>query len=448
MDLSKIVNIVIKLASSVVSVQGFGRALITGMSNRLGAGVFKLYSDPAAMLVDGFLVGDPEYLAALSLTSQPNNKPVDWLVANRQPVVTQIATGTVGALLNHVYTVAINGGVAYSYNPGGVPASKSVVANALQALIAADPLAMVVATVGGVAPNETLVLTDRYPGTGFTAVAGADLVFVATAANYGQANDLTAMSLLAGGLDWFALISTAHTDGDILGSAQWIEGQGGLKIFGAVSASTAVRDNTAGNVSAVLNSRGYLQTFVFFSGNAGAYPEAGLFANTLPRPAGSVNYALQTITGVTPDALTTAQITSLEATKANYYVSVGGNSVFYPGSVASGQWIDVVITKAWTYVTMQAAVFSAQLQAQQLVGKIPFTDSGIGILANAALGVLQQGVRLGLFVDGTQVVNQPSAASFTSQQRQGRSLAPNPITFSAQLAGAINGVTINGAIFP
>jgi hypothetical protein len=102
-SLDSVVNFSILTASSNVSRLGFGRALILGASNRF-SDLTRVYGDLASMIADGFLVNDPEYLAASSLFAQ-NPKPVDVKIGKRNLPPTMAWTVTPVASPLAAYTL-------------------------------------------------------------------------------------------------------------------------------------------------------------------------------------------------------------------------------------------------------------------------------------------------------------------------------------------------------
>jgi hypothetical protein len=116
MPLSDIVTVAISTTAPAPTQQGFGVPLILGACQNatFGADRIRYYGSLTAMVSDGFLTTDPEYIAAQAMFSQ-NPAPPQLAVGRRANKPTQqfkikILQGVIGK----VYTAFING-VAKSF---------------------------------------------------------------------------------------------------------------------------------------------------------------------------------------------------------------------------------------------------------------------------------------------------------------------------------------------
>jgi hypothetical protein len=118
--------------------------------------------------------------ALRALTNISNNTTVSGTCFQK---IKQVATNTVNILEDFPYEIT-SALKVYTYTPpSGAPASASVVAAALLALINAEADELFEATLGGTAPNQTLKLTAKTSGVAFTATPSANITAVATTAN-------------------------------------------------------------------------------------------------------------------------------------------------------------------------------------------------------------------------------------------------------------------------
>lgn len=433
MNIESVVDVQITRASSAVDRQGFGRAMILGTHTATDE-LVKLYANIAAVAVD-FETSSDEYKAAAAMFGQ-QLKPVDLLIGKRTAPVAQVSTFTVGELADENYTVTL-AGEAYTYNPTGVPASKTEVADALMDAINAGD-APVTATLGGEAPNQTLVLTADVAGDGFTAVAGTDnLTVEATTPNHGVADDLLAIwQSGATGKSWWALVLTSRTAADILQAAAWVTTY--KRFLAACTDDAEVLDGNTEDIAAQLEARNYDRVIFLYSADEANFPEAAWLGRMLPLDAGSATWAHKDLTGITADELTDAEIANIQLKKANHYTETAGVGTTYPGMVASGEWADVIHGLDWLESGMQEDVLGLLIEAP----KVPFTDKGIDQVANVMAKRLQMGVDQGILESWE--IQRPKASDFTSAERATRELTN--LNFTAAVAGAIIKATIVGTV--
>jgi len=91
---------------------------------------------------------------------------------------------------------------------------------------------------------------------------------------------------------------------------------------------------------------------------------------------------------------------------------------------------------------MQADVFQGLMNND----KIPYTDVGAGVIESAIRTRLKLAEKALILAPGTTVVTVPTVASQSSGSKAVRDFPG--ITFSAELAGAIHKIDINGNVYP
>ncbi|MCK4960661.1 MAG: DUF3383 family protein, partial [Planctomycetes bacterium] len=352
-----------------------------------------------------------------------------------EAVVAQVVTVVVDTLEDADYTVTING-VDFTYVPGGVPASKTVVVAALMAAIngGTEP---VTASLTGTPPNEDLVLTADNAGESFTYAVTANMTPTLTTPNSGIAENLDAI-IASGdlGKQWYALISMYREKRNIKAGAAWIEAN--KRIYIACSDDADVKTSATDDVASELQDAAYARTAFLWSGDQANYPEAAWLGGMLPTNPGSATWAFKTLAGITIDELTDTEIGYLRAKNANYYNEVGGVNITREGNVAEGEWIDVIRGIDWIEARMEENIYGLIVT----VPKIPFTNPGIAQVSNQMEQILQQAVTRNILV--SYVISLPKAEDFTQIQKQTRILTG--ITFVGTLAGAIHAITITGTV--
>ncbi len=163
---------------------------------------------------------------------------------------------------------------------------------------------------------------------------------------------------------------------------------------------------------------------------------------------GTETWHLKELAAIVPSALGTDQKKELGEGHINTFLRYAGCNCTIGGMTLSGEWIDVIRFRDWLKADMQTRVF----QVLKSNRKVPFTDSGIGLVEGAMERSLKEGQDIGGIapteydsddnaIPGYQV-SVPRVSDLTEAQRKSRKL-PN-CNYSARLAGAIHVVEIKG----
>ncbi len=191
-----------------------------------------------------------------------------------------------------------------------------------------------------------------------------------------------------------------------------------------------------------------------------AYPEASFLGEMLTVDfdgrATTKTGKFKALPGITASPLTQNQFDALigdgaaAARYGNAYVSIAGTDMVAEGTMASGEFFDVMHGIDWLLAEIQFRVF-AKLAT---LPKVPYTDSGMEILIAQVRDALVQGQLNGLIApdepDGSGGiirgfdVTAPSVFTVSPANRAAR-IAP-PITFTARIAGAVHFLTVNGTV--
>lgn len=457
MALDDIVDLEISRESARFSLLGFGTPMILAPAAEVPVAFterLRYFDDPADLLTLGFEATDATYLEAVALMSQVPS-PSRFAVGRRATPVAQVVTITPTPVNDATYTIdEIDDGVEV-YGPFAYVADASATA----AEIVAGLLALINATAIQVTASgtTTLILTADNAGQPFTvAESDANLAQVTTTPNTGIPEDLAA--IVAYQPDWYGLLITERDAGSILAAAATIETM--RRIFLAQSSAAAVTSAPYNSgtpytdVASTVRSRGYTRTAIWYHSSATVRLAAAVMGKCLPQVAGSITWKFKTLAGITVDTLTTDQRANLISKYANGYESIAGRGCTFEGTVGEGEFIDVIHGIDRLYSRIQEEVALAMFK----VPKIPFTKAGIQTLASAVRTALVEAstptVRLiaeSREVDGeTQVpaftVTPPAIGDISAANRGARTLASNPITFEATLAGAIHVAAIRGTV--
>lgn len=203
----------------------------------------------------------------------------------------------------------------------------------------------------------------------------------------------------------------------------------------------------------------YYRSFGMFSGLADGYdaedqPKTNEYAalawmaKCFGYDPGTETWHLKSLATIVPSLLSTDQKKMLENISINSFRRYAGDNVTFGGNMLSGEWIDVIRFRDWLKNEMQVRVFNA-LKVNR---KVPFTDSGIGLIEGAMNAVLSEGQTIGGIAETEYdsddnaipgyTVTVPRSADLTEIERKSRKLTG--CKYTARLAGAIHAVEIEG----
>ena len=272
----------------------------------------------------------------------------------------------------------------------------------------------------------------------------------ASTANNGPTTDLAAIQAAGGA--WYGLTMTSRVQAEIQAVAAWIEAQGSSipyifmpQTSQGTTKSAAYNLGVTTDVGSVLKAAAYKRTAAWFHALDGEYLDDAITGDMLPLNPGSATWGLKQLVGLTPDSLTATEKANLDSRNMNYYFPLTSQaSITKPGKMASGDWIDAIISIDWIKANVAAALANLLVTRP----KIPFDDDGINQLASQVLGVLQtaEDPPYNMLTKNPKfTVTAPLASAISSANRTARILSP-AITFAATLSGAIQDVVITGKV--
>ena len=149
--------------------------------------------------------------------------------------------------------------------------------------------------------------------------------------------------------------------------------------------------------------------------------------------------------------LTPNQSTNALAKNANTYEEIGEVNIIRWGTVAEGEYVDVMIFADWVVARIQETLYSNRVNT----GKIPYTEDGLASEKSGISSVLDTGISNGGISPhnfdpttkeriGGYEVSVPALADISSQDKADRLL--DNVTFTAWLAGAIHKIKITGTL--
>lgn len=175
------------------------------------------------------------------------------------------------------------------------------------------------------------------------------------------------------------------------------------------------------------------------------YSEAALVGRCANGIAGTVNFRLKRLVGVTPaDSVDTlAKMKALEDKGYTFAATVEQTTrSFGSTKTASGEWIDVVLAVLWLKTNIRERVFATVANSE----KLPYETEGAAAIEADIRSVIAEAQGYNIVADDTPIsVTTPNVLDLTPAQRNTRNL-PN-VKFSCRLSGAINGTVIRGEVY-
>jgi hypothetical protein len=211
-------------------------------------------------------------------------------------------------------------------------------------------------------------------------------------------------------------LSTAPTEGELLSVAQLIEASTDSHIFAiTLTDKTGIADTVYSEKTDDLPSKlkrgGYTRTIVFYADyNVAdtAYALNKYFAVSALGRMFSVNFygSRTTLTlkfkqapSIQPSALTTTEVTNLEARNVNVYAMYENDTyIIEQGVMCSGMWADERHGTDWLQNAVQTEVYNLLYQSKT---KIPQTNDGVNMIVSRIANTLNVAVNNGLVAAGT-----------------------------------------------
>jgi hypothetical protein len=404
------------------------------------------------LVADGFATDEPVY-RAFEVAAAQTPCPPQFALGRRASAFTQILKLTLTSIAaGDQYAVTVEGsdGVSHAYAliSTGVPNTDC---STFAALFTASNIGTVTHSGATITITQTAgLMTDLQAWTKFLTIL--DYTGTSTSLGTNLAADLTAIQA-ANTIGWYGLALDSNSEVEILAAQAWTEATGIGGKFGFYNNSdTACTTSATTDVFSEMQSLSYKKEFCLFSNQKlMSYGGFAMAALILAKFAGSYALSYKTLTGVPADTDQTLSETQRQflntastsnpgtgGKNGNWYATVSGLNIAWPGSSAAGQWCDATIFMDWLQANMQADVF-AQLAGSD---KTPLTDFGI----QAVVQTIKNRLKIGASppysgIDSAQPIDvqYPTAASMSQTDRNNRNLSG--ISATAFLSGAINTVS-------
>jgi hypothetical protein len=437
MPIADVVSISISVSAAGPVGAGFGEPMIAAYHTHYTDRV-REYSSLVGMVADGFLVTDLPYLAAAEVFAQTPTVPFLKIGRRATPLaqVINLLCLSTSNLDTYSFQLRTPGGSWQSVVVASTGTTATDVAT-INTAVTALALTGLTATHTG----STLVLTMA---TGHFIDVQTDFVHMTLAdatADGGAALAADLAAILAADNAWYGLLLDTQSPAEITEASAFAEANKKLFVWNCSDTAIANAASTT-DIAYNMKTLAYARSAgLFAQTQLLCFSSAAWMGRLFPSVAGTENWAFKTLVGVPADKLTDTQVHAVENKNCSVYTTLFSVNITQFGKQPGGEWID--ITRGTDNMTndMQLAIFG--LQANSL--RVPYTDAGIDMYRSEITGVLVAYVDRGFLADTPPFyVSLPTAASAGSTQRALRNL-PN-VSFSAQLAGAINSTSIVGVL--
>lgn len=369
------------------------------------------------------------YLAAQAFFGQ-DTKPPSIVIGRRQVNSVTVSFTVTNSTL---YTLTING-TAVNYTSDS-SATAAEIASGLTTAFSATSISGITCTNN---LNGTLTIGVSAAGTAWSIVATTNVTLANVTPTETWAEAITAVQTQND--TWYGLTVATRVQSEIEALAPVVEAMD--KIYITASSDAAITTSATTDLGSTTHAAAYDRTAVLYSGVAATvYPECAWMGSQLPQTPGSNTWKFKTLSGVTVDRLTATQISNSKTKKANIYRTIGGQPITSEGTMASGEYIDIMIFVDWLKARMQERIYS---RLKNLL-KIPYTAAGLTIIENEIRAVLAEGINNGgLSASPAPRVVMPDVATIDVNLKALREV--EGIKFYATLAGAIHKVSIEGTV--
>jgi uncharacterized protein DUF3383 len=431
-----VVNLTITLNSSAPTRAGFGTPLIvTGKAlASWGADLVRTYQKADDMLADGFVSSDIEYKHAVALKSQrPSVKQFKVGKLNFAPIQIIRLTPVAGNLT--VYSGKIDGqAFTFTSDASGTVAEACA---GLQAVI--NPLAGVTST------DNTTHVTVTTDTAGlvlqYTELTSSLVVTDMTVDPGDVAAAMNAIKVFDN--DWYGLVLPFTAEVIVNEFAAWIETQ--KKILVCTCANGDLKTSSSTDLGSDLKGFDYFRTSLWYHQDVGSTLATALMGQRFTAVPGSDTWAHKSVVGVPVTKLSATEEGFLRGKNVNYYLEIFGNGNTLWGTVAGGDYVDIVRGIDHLYARIQEAVIG-YFQANE---RVPYTNKGAQALRGVVQGVLDKQAAppinfLTSESPNAPVCTVPDVNTVDAADKVARKLPD--VEFSGKCTGAIHLVDIRGVV--
>jgi len=215
-----------------------------------------------------------------------------------------------------------------------------------------------------------------------------------------------------------------------------------IGITGGGSQATVTVATTADPVSdiaSILKLNSYDRTFLVYTASSSNHVEAAWVGLNAPEAAGSITWNFKSLSGVTPESLTSTEKAVLASKNCNFFIEKAGINIMQNGVTSEGEFIDIMQGTDYIQARLEENVFGTLASEK----KVSFTNQGIDVVKSLVKQVLLQAVDQRILASSpAPTVTAPDISAISSGDKSDRIL--RNVKFSATYAGAIHKTILNG----
>lgn len=450
MDIGQIVSVSITRNTVFPSRAGFGTPMFAAYHNLWSARVRKFTSKAAvlaAVVAGGGTAAHPIYQAASVVFGQERT-PKEWVVGKRTRAFTQTVTLEVkNNTEGFVYEFDVTG-------PNGTTTTITYTVGAAQTLTqVATAIAALIDAISDVAASSVGAVITCTVAAGLLANFKnlppiSVLLVKVTTADPGVDDDLgeilAATKLTKGAISWYGFSLDSCGEAEFLSAAAWVQGEKlvfcGRQSDGTIADPAVTNDAFSDAVAAA-----YDRVLPLFAQSAVQdYRDAAILALQLPKEPGTTTYAFKTLAGITVDALSDEEESTIRVKRGTTYTRTNAINITYEGQTPEGTFFDTMINIDFVSARFAEDVYG-YLQSQEIV---PFTQLGIDAVLQVGQTRLDRCTRnpnpIFTTDDGGPVVEPILVSDVDTGDKASRRLTG--VSFRGTLAGGIHGVTVLGTV--
>lgn len=267
---------------------------------------------------------------------------------------------------------------------------------------------------------------------GLGAVTGANLV--AAVKEYQKKND-----------DWYILLTDRSDDESIRELAAFAEESEPSE----AELETGVEDHRKVYIAQTTNKELSVKkgrTVVIYTHDLNEHADAAWLGAAGAWYPTYVTWKFKMPAGISAPELSKDDTTVLDRNYVNYVTSEYKRNYIKEGICADGEYIDSVLGADWIAKDMRNRIYNVFCDNPI----VPYTDAGFTLIGAAVIKSLSEAVRHGIIAtdneEGTDVysVNIPRWEDSTEEERRSRKMPP--ITWEAQLSGAVHSAKVRGRL--
>jgi hypothetical protein len=446
LSLNPIVDVSSVIEAGAISAPSFNAGLVIGSSGRIPTtgsnSRIRQYASTSAMLSDGFLISDPEFLAVQLYFSPTPTAPAVYVGAqDPTAILTAVIDPSVegtGYVVGDILTAG-GAGILATFKVTAIGAEGAI--STLQLLTQGT----------GYAVATGVALTG---GTG----SGAELNITAV----GETPLQAVVACRLADANWYAVMVCGSTDTDNEAIAAYVQSASPQTIhfYGSQDTSAAADSIFAQlKTQAIGRSFGHASTTQSGEFLNNAYVAAADMGRAMGLntglPASNFIMKFKSLPGIAAEPIEQSVVSSLEALNANVYVLRGnGFTILEQGTVASGQFLDIVIGLDVLLSQIQTNVMNLFVG----LNAVPQNDPGEALILNVidqacaasgTRGFLSPGVwtgnTVGKLTAGTSLLKGYliQAQSFATQRAGDQQARKGmPVTVSVITANGIQSISI------